>query len=232
MHNLLRLGFSTLIGLAWVLLHVSAARADEITCSGWLGAVAVDNVRVPQDGACILEGTTVLGSITVESGASLTATQAQVIGNLQADGALSVRVLAGSRVGGNIQIKQGLAAEIALTLVHGDLQLEANGGRLDVTRTQVGGSVQAFQNTGGLVLTQNVIDGNLQCKENVPPPAGGLNLVQGNREDQCASLGEPLAQRLFLPAVGSSVHSAASPLAEQASGLGAAPGAGRELPAR
>lgn len=37
-------------------------------------------------------------------------------------------------------------------------------------------------------ILANRIDGNLQCKENVPPPTGGDNIVQGSKEDQCATL--------------------------------------------
>ena len=52
----------------------------------------------------------------------------------------------------------------------------------------VGGSVQVFQNSGGVAISRNRIDGNLQCKENSPAPTGGGNVVQGNKEDQCARL--------------------------------------------
>ena len=31
------------------------------------------------------------------------------------------------------------------------------------------------------------VDGNLQCKENRPAPSGSRNVVQGNKEDQCAN---------------------------------------------
>jgi len=37
-------------------------------------------------------------------------------------------------------------------------------------------------------VSSNVVDGNLQCKENQPMPEGGGNVVQGNKEDQCAAL--------------------------------------------
>jgi hypothetical protein len=39
-----------------------------------------------------------------------------------------------------------------------------------------------------VAIRRNVIDGNLQCKENHPAPTGGNNIVQGNKEDQCAGL--------------------------------------------
>ena len=32
-----------------------------------------------------------------------------------------------------------------------------------------------------------LLNPNLQCKENTPAPTGGRNIVQGVKEDQCAS---------------------------------------------
>jgi hypothetical protein len=48
--------------------------------------------------------------------------------------------------------------------------------------------MQLFTNRGTQTVNSNWIDGNLQCKENVPAPTGGGNVVQGNKEDQCAAL--------------------------------------------
>lgn len=69
-----------------------------------------------------------------------------------------------------------------------DLQFESNSKNLTANKNTIGGSLQAFQNSGGLSITANTIDGNLQCKENNPAPVGGENVVQGNKEDQCAKL--------------------------------------------
>jgi hypothetical protein len=55
-------------------------------------------------------------------------------------------------------------------------------------QNQIGGNLQAVQNTGGVTIQTNRINGNLQCKENAPSPTGGGNIVQGSKEDQCASL--------------------------------------------
>ena len=45
-------------------------------------------------------------------------------------------------------------------------------------------------NVGGpaITLAANSIGGNLQCKANRPAPLGGGNVVDGNKEDQCAAL--------------------------------------------
>jgi hypothetical protein len=167
--------------------------AEETTCWNFLGAVTVDNLLVPQNASCTLDGTRVEGTIKVENGASLTAKRVTVIGNIQAVGANVVKVLAGSSVGGSIQIKQGGAARVDQVHVNGDIQFESNHGAVSATRSRVGGNlvggnVQIFQNTGSINIVENSIDGNLQCKENDPPPTGRDNVVQGNAEDQCAHL--------------------------------------------
>ncbi len=190
-----------LLALTLLSLISPAARADETTCEGSLGAVTVDNLRVLPNAGCTLDGTRVEGTIKIENGASLTATQVTVIGNVQAEGAEVVNVLAGSTVSGSIQIKQGGAAEVDEVRVNGDIQFESNDRGLSATRNQVGGNVQAFQNMGGVTIADNIIYGNLQCKENDPAPTGESNLVLGNIEDQCAGLGVELHQRMFLPSV-------------------------------
>ncbi len=188
MNHFVKFGLTGLLALILVGFAAGVSRAEEITCQGFLGAVTVDNLRVPQNGSCTLRGTKVEGTIKVENGASLTAWQVRVMGNVQAEGAAVVRVLAGSTVGGSIQLKQGGAAQVDQVQVNADIQYESNSGILSATRNQVGGNVQVFQNTGGVIIKQNMIDGNLQCKENTPPHTGGNNIVQGNKEDQCANL--------------------------------------------
>jgi hypothetical protein len=158
------------------------------TCQGFLGAVTVENLTVPQGASCTLDRTRVQGNIKVENGASLTARQVTVIGNIQADGASFVEVLAGATVGGSIQLKQGGSARIENVIVNGDIQFESNNGVLSAAGNQVGGNIQVFQNVGGVTIAHNAVNGNLQCKENNPAPGGGSNTVQGNKEDQCAGL--------------------------------------------
>jgi hypothetical protein len=145
----------------------STAAAEERTCRGTLGAVTVDNLRVPQGATCSLSGTRVEGTVKVERGATLRATGIRVIGNVQAENHKQVNV-SGSRVGGSVQVKQG--------------------GGSSLSNNSVGGDVQYFTNSGTITIRSNRIDGNLQCKENRPAPTGGGNIVQGNKEDQCARL--------------------------------------------
>lgn len=187
MKRLLKLSLSLLLALAFLLPAASTALAEEFTCRGSLGAVTVDNLRVPQNGSCKLNGTKVQGTIKVENGATLTASKITVIGNIQAEGAKAVNV-SGSTVGGSIQVKQGGAAKIEKVQITGDILFDSNNRVLSATSNQVGGNIQAFQNTGGVTISFNTVDGNLQCKENNPAPRGRGNVVHGNKEDQCARL--------------------------------------------
>jgi hypothetical protein len=148
-------------------LNVGPAAAEERVCRGAIGAVTVDNLRVPQEATCRLQGTTVQGTIKVERAGRLTAIGVQVIGNVQGEAAASV-AMARSRVGGSVQVVQSR-----------DSQLDRNA---------VKGDVQYFGNFGKISITANRIDGNLQCKENQPAPTGGGTIVQGNKEDRCARL--------------------------------------------
>lgn len=181
-------GLALVLALAALAVTRSATQAEEITCQGSLPAVTVDNLRVPPAAACVLVGTTVQGTIKVENGATLTARRVSVVGNVQAEGAQLVRLLAGSVVSGSVQIKQGGAARVDQAHVAGDIQFEANLGPVSATRSRVGGNVQVVKNLAGVTIAGNTIDGNLQCKENLATPAGGDNVVHGNLEDQCAGL--------------------------------------------
>jgi len=144
------------------------AHADERSCRGTIGAVTVDNLRVPEGATCTLDRTLVKGTLKVERGATLRARAIRVIGNIQAENHRSVSVTGGSRVDGSLQVKQG--------------------GGATVSDSFFGSDVQFFTNSGAISIRSNRIDGNLQYKENSPAPAGGLNVVQGNKEDQCARL--------------------------------------------
>ncbi|GAA4410299.1 hypothetical protein GCM10023168_29860 [Fodinibacter luteus] len=163
-----RASLIALAALGSVLVSAPAASAEERTCRGSIGATTLDNVRVPAGATCTLTGTLVKGTLKVETGATLYASRIRVVGNVQAEGHRYVRVH-DSRVGGSIQLTQG--------------------GALDLRRDVVTGDIQLFTNTSGAkYLYGNRVDGNLQCKENRPAPVGSGNIVQGNKEDQCARL--------------------------------------------
>jgi hypothetical protein len=154
-------------GAALAAAVAAPAGAEERTCRGSIGAQTVDNLRVPQGATCTLNGTRVQGTVKVERGATLNARNIRVVGNLQAENHKQVD-MRGSVVGGSVQNKQGGGSSLSNNTVNGD--------------------VQYFTNHGTITIRANRIDGNLQCKENRPGPTGGGNVVQGNKEDQCARL--------------------------------------------
>ncbi len=174
-----------ILAVALITTGNNTALADDYPCTGTVGAITVDNLRVPQNATCTLEGTQVEGNIFVETNATLHAYTVAVNGNIQAENAAVVNVYPGSFVGGSIQIVQSGAADIQGVDINSDLYFDDNDLFLNAANNTIGGNLQAFRNTGGISIISNTIDGNLQCKENVPPPTGGGNIVQGSLEDQC-----------------------------------------------
>ncbi len=163
----------------------AAVLAEERTCRGTLGAITVDNRRVPDNATCTLNGTYVKGTIKVETGAVLKAFGVRVVGNVQGENSAKVVVRDGSRVGGSVQVVQSRVVTVLDSRVNGDILVDENSRRQNLRRNVVGGNLQAFQNTGGVEIYRNRIDGNLQCKANSPRPVGANNVVGGNKEDQC-----------------------------------------------
>jgi hypothetical protein len=176
------------LALAACAIVPAGAAAEERTCRGTIGAITLDNVRVPQNATCTLQATYVKGTVKIETNAALRAEGVRVIGNVQAESARHVAVVQSSRVGGSVQVVQGGGANVASSRITGDILYDDNANPLRAVQNRVGGSVQAFQNTGGVEIRGNVINGNLQCKANNPAPFGGANTVGGNKEDQCARL--------------------------------------------
>jgi hypothetical protein len=169
------------------LLSSAPALAEEFRCTGAVGAVALDNLFVPDGATCVLDRTRLNGSVVVGRGATLRAHSVAINGNLQAEGAAFVGVGGYSTVGGSVQIVQGGGASIERARIKGDIQFESNNSPIAANHNSVGGSLQAFQNMGGLVFNGNRMNGNMQCKENIPAPVGRGN-QSPSKEDQCARL--------------------------------------------
>jgi len=183
------LGITLLSAMLFGTLATSAppVMAEETTCTGAIGAQTVDNLRVPQNGSCTLNGTIVEGTIKVESGASLNARSVQVVGNVQGENHRYISVSQNSRINGNIQIDQGGAFQVLNSRAQG-IQVKSNSGSSLLQNNRVKADIQVFSHSGGIKIANNQVDGNLQCKENSPAPTGGKNVVQGNKEDQCRKL--------------------------------------------
>lgn len=163
------------------------AMAEERACRGEIGAIALDNVFVPDGATCTLTKTRLKGSIVVGTGSKLTAKSVSVNGNVQAEEAQNVTITGRSMIGGSVQVVQGYEVKVTGAKVEGTILIDENTGPVMASRNRVNGDVQVFQNSGGSRLVDNIIKGNLQCKENTPPPTGSGN-VATSKEDQCARL--------------------------------------------
>jgi hypothetical protein len=173
---------------ALIFAPVAPAEAADRICRGAIGAVRVDNVRVPEGATCTLNGTLVRGNITVQRRATLVATRVIVIGNVQGSGAQNVSVLDESRIGGSIQVQQGGGATVDDTRIDGHVSYDSNRAPVALLDSAIDGNVQADKNTGGVEISGNTIGGNLQCRDNNPAPTGGDNVVDGDKQDQCRRL--------------------------------------------
>jgi hypothetical protein len=172
---------------ASAVLAAAPAMAEEFSCTGAVGPVALDNLFVPDGATCVLDRTRMNGSVVVGRGATLSATSVSINGNLQAEGAAFVGVGGHSMIGGSVQVVQGGGASIERARIKGDLLFDANNSAIAANHNTIGGSLQAFQNIGGLTFNHNRMDGNMQCKENIPAPTGTGNRSP-SKEDQCARL--------------------------------------------
>lgn len=171
MRTTLTTAVTVLLATPLVLVATGGTASAEVSCTGSLGAVDVDDTLVVPDGAtCTLDGTRIDGNLLVGVGSTLRATGVTVGGNVQdSNGRAGAVTLRSSQVGGSVQLEDGTGAVV----------LDGN---------RVGGDVQPNANRGGVTITDNTIDGNLQCQANSPAPTGGGNVVQGSAEDQCAAL--------------------------------------------
>jgi hypothetical protein len=183
MNTVLSLSAATLA----VLMASAPAAAEERICTGLIRAVYLDNIFVPDGASCVLDGTRAKGNIVVGNGATLSARSVSINGNLQGEGAESVRVFGRSTFGGSVQLVQGGTASIEYARINGDILFDENTGLMNANNNTLGGNLQAFKNMGGVTLSRNVMKGNLQCKENIPAPTGVGNKA-ASKEDQCARL--------------------------------------------
>ena len=178
------------LSFAALLVLAQAAHAEERVCRGTIGAATVDNLLVPQNASCTLNGTRVEGTVKVERNAQLFANGIRVKGNVQSEGFKTIVLRRGSTVVGSVQLENGLEGgrgNVANSRINGDVQFFSNEARMVAQGNTVLANLQANQNTGGLVISNNTISQNLQCQANNPPPTGSGNTA-GDKEDQCAAL--------------------------------------------
>jgi len=158
-------------------------------CEGYrFGDRDIENLQVPDARICVLEpGVRIDGNLELGTGSELYAQGISVGGNVQGQRAAAV-LLENSTVGGNIQLDIGGEITARGNTVGGSIQLKQNSQPVFVLANVVDSDIQLFTNVGGVEVGDNRVGGNLQCKENDAAPTGGGNVVQGNKEDQCAGL--------------------------------------------
>jgi hypothetical protein len=99
------LAATTLAAAALAVVPAGAALAEERACRGSLGAVTVDNLRVPS-GHLHAERHDRQGHAQGRARRDPGRAGIRVVGNVQGEGAASVQ-LTGATVGGSVQVKQG-----------------------------------------------------------------------------------------------------------------------------
>jgi hypothetical protein len=187
MRTIRKLTAAGAVAAAGLAFSASPASAQDLTCTGTVGAVTVDNVVVPAFATCTLDGTRVNGSVEVEAGGALRATRVNVAGSIQATDHRFV-VVAGSRLGGSIQLDNGGRSTVRNTTLAGDIQVVGAAGGVVLDRNRVSGSIELKESTGGATVTLNQLTGNLNCQDNLPAPTGFGNVAVGSLENQCAGL--------------------------------------------
>jgi hypothetical protein len=103
MRRILNLALAT---VAAGLVTASPADAAETTCVGFITGVH-DNVVVPPGAACTIGGATVLGNVKALRDSTLFTFSSTIRGNIDGDQAEVFQILAGTRVGGNVAVKEG-----------------------------------------------------------------------------------------------------------------------------
>lgn len=157
-----------------------AASAPNATCVGTLPPGTYNNVTVPKNATCDLDGTNViLGNVVAQAGSILRIHGTHIGGNLQDQHGANL-VVNGATIGGSVQVAHVTGgAGIADTIVGGDGQVFNNtAGIFTISSNHFGGNLQVNNNTGDVTVEGNVIENNLDCQNNQPPPASGVNIAK------------------------------------------------------
>jgi hypothetical protein len=181
------------LGAAVAVSFASGVTAQDADCLSDLDDDEVRgnlNIAVP----CTLTNTEVRGNVTIYAGGSLTANDARIRGNLDAQRADFVD-LTGSRVDGNVHLEELVGDRTTLddSDIRGNVSLVGNRSLLEVFDNEIDGNLRVVTNVGGVVISGNVIDGSLECSGNRPAPIGGGNRLKRRSTGQCANLQSPAA---------------------------------------
>jgi hypothetical protein len=155
-------------------------------------------------------GGRITGNVQASYSKLVDLTQATSVGgDVQGKRTVSMVVRGNTRVGGNVQLVEGSAANnvdallVQNSIVTGNVQAEKSSGRFQVLGNTINGSLQFvenrrgsyslldntvkadlqfFKNKGSGKIIGNQVGGNLQSKENTPRPVVRTNVVEGSTE--------------------------------------------------
>ncbi len=171
-----------------------ASAQQNVNCTGTLAAGTYNNVNVPQNASCTLNGgVTVQGNVTVGAGASLSTAVATIHGNILSNNAASVVLgLAGAEmIGMSVNLVGTTGQALVLNdTIGGNVLISGStaNSALEINDNSVTGNVTVqSNNSASNVILNNAIGGNLVCAANTPPPSGG-NITVGGHKVGCSGL--------------------------------------------
>ncbi len=141
----------------------NATRASN--CNGVLSSISVEQVSVPRNATCTLNGTRVRGDVKVAAGARLYANGAHIDGNIQAEDARVVNTTDDTFVDGDVQVKRRASVSILNTIIDGNLQVEESGASLVASDSRINGDLQV-KKANSADLARVFVRGNIQLEEN------------------------------------------------------------------
>jgi hypothetical protein len=141
-------------------------------------------------------GAAVAGNVKVTGGrTAVFAQNLEVGGNLEATGA-NYFDLYDSVVNGVFHVRESQSGSIFCgNTLNGNSEFTNNQAVLTIGSpgqacdgNRINGNILVRDNNAASEISDNDVGGNLTCRRNVPPPAGGGNRVEGNKEGQCRAL--------------------------------------------
>src|SRR5215831_11079916 len=175
------------VAVALTTAGITSAGQAATVCTTTLGPITVGNVVVPAGAHCVLDGTSVAGNVTVQSGN----------GTLESGGILTTSTAsagAGPTINGNVVIEADGIADVRFALVRGNHQ--CNGcSYADLHSSIVKGNFQDNGLLEGVFFDFNTIGGNLEIVNSF---GGGFGFsishssVGGNLQFE-GNLGDPFS---------------------------------------
>jgi hypothetical protein len=154
------------------------------------------NVEGTGNSFVLLFGPSIAGNVKLVGGTGLIAAEDLEVGGTLEAVEPALFDLFDSTVNGNFYVRGALEGSIFCgNTLNGDTEFTDNRELLVIGSpasncdgNTVNGTVEVRRNEADIEISDNDIGGNLKCFRNTPPPTGGGNRVEGNKEGQCAAL--------------------------------------------